>query len=178
LTAAVSKPTGFWNKLNGKEDSMSFVKSGLLLVLFVFFPVFLLPAQVTKTSLQAMYMDYLRGEGYVPSIDDDGDVRFRYEGGTYYIIVQEGDLEYFRILYPNFWEIESEEELLKAHSVISYVNRTTKVAKIFLNRDEDDVSIAGETLLDAPEDFRNFIKRVLNAIGTARADFRNRMNSD
>jgi hypothetical protein len=147
-------------------------------VSFVLVSAAVLPAQTTRASLQTMYMDYLRGEGYVPSIDDDGDVRFRYEGGTYYIIVMEDDLKYLRILYPNFWEIESEEELLRAYSTASYVNRTTKIAKVFLNRSEDDVSIVGETLLDTPEDFKNFFKRILNAVGTAKADFREEMNSD
>jgi hypothetical protein len=157
---------------------MRIVKPVLFLASCVFFSVLPLPAQETKESLQTMYMNYLRGEGYVPDIDEDGDVRFKYEGGIYYIIVQENDLENIRILYPNFWEIESEEELFKAYSVISYVNRTTKVAKIFLNRAEDDVSIIGETLLNRPEDFKNFFKRILNAIRSARTDFRDGMNSD
>ncbi|MDR0732293.1 MAG: hypothetical protein LBF63_11540, partial [Treponema sp.] len=147
---------------------MRFVRFFSIIALFVLFPMRSLPAQTTKESLQNMYMDYLKGEGYTANIDDDGDVRFRYEGGTYYIIVLEGDPKFIRILYPNFWEIESEEELMRAYITASYVSRTTKIAKVFVNRNEDDVSIVAESLLNDPGDFRNHLTRLLSTIVTAR----------
>ena len=47
----------------------------------------------TRGELQQLYVEYLRTEGYVPSIDADGDVTFRYEGGNFYIEVNEADVK-------------------------------------------------------------------------------------
>jgi hypothetical protein len=166
---------GTWN-YSLRSGDMRFGKLAFICALFVLFSASL-PAQETKESVQNRYMEYLRTEGYVPSIDEDGDVRFRYEGGTYYIIILEDDAEFIRVLYPNFWEIESDEELGRAYKAASYVNRTTKIAKVFVNRNEDDVSIVGESLLRGQDDYKSWFKRILSAIGTARRDFRDEMNS-
>jgi len=42
-------------------------------------------------NLRASYMSYLTAEGYMPSMDDDLDIKFKSEGTTYYIIVKPGD---------------------------------------------------------------------------------------
>jgi hypothetical protein len=147
--------------------------------LTILFGCCLLPlsAQVTKPYLQDMYMGYLKEQGYTPSIDEDGDVRFKYEGGTYYIIVDENDPTFLHILYPNFWEIESPIELAQAKNAVSYVNRTAKIAKIYLVRDDVDLSISAESLLNQPEDFKICFARMLRCIRTARDEFREEMRA-
>jgi hypothetical protein len=141
----------------------------------VFF-VLPLSAQTTKDQLQNMYLEYLTEQGYLPDIDEDGDIKFKYEGGTYYILVFETDLQYFELVYPNFWEIESQEELDMVKTVISYVNRSTKIAKIYLNSREDNVSVSAESLLTSPEDFKNCFSRLLSIIKSGRDKFRTEMN--
>jgi hypothetical protein len=162
--------------LKSKEETMSKLKFSFFVILFSCC-LLSLPAQVTRSYLQDMYMEFLKEQGYTPNIDDDGDIRFKYEGGTYYIIVDENDATFLHILYPYFWEIESPEELARAKDVVSYVNRTTKIAKIYLVRDDVDLSISAETLLNRPEDFKNCFIRMLRCIKTARNDFRDEMNS-
>lgn len=44
-------------------------------------------ALTMRTSIQS----YLRSEGYVPEIDNDGDIKFKYEGRTWYIRLQNYD---------------------------------------------------------------------------------------
>lgn len=124
----------------------------------------------TKSGLQEMYMTHLRQEGYIPSVDSDGDIAFKFEGRTYYILVDERDPGYFIILYPNFWEIESEEERAKASAVIMNVNRTTKVIKAYINS-RDDTSIEADIYLNTPEDFKRHLSRMLSGIQTARQKF-------
>ena len=36
-------------------------------------------------SLRTQIKSYLSQEGYVPSIDEDGDIKFKYQGNTYFI---------------------------------------------------------------------------------------------
>jgi len=43
-------------------------------------------------------MEYLRQEGYMPSIDDDGDIIFKVAGNSYFIIIDENALQFFQIL--------------------------------------------------------------------------------
>ena len=72
----------------------------ILVVVFIFLGVFAFPVsaqQMSKAALQRMYMDYLREEGYMPSIDEDGDILFKVAGDSYYIIIDEDDLQFFQI---------------------------------------------------------------------------------
>ena len=34
-------------------------------------------------SMRTQIVNYIRNEGYNPSVDDDGDIMFRYEGDNY-----------------------------------------------------------------------------------------------
>jgi hypothetical protein len=142
----------------------------LSVLLGVFLCVTGLSAAQTKGELQEMYMDYLREQGYAPSVDSDGDVVFKIEGGSYYIAVDEDDPGYFRIVYPNFWEIESEAERQKASAVIMRANRTTKIAKVYITS-WDNTCVDADILLNAPEDFILHFERVISTIQTARREF-------
>jgi hypothetical protein len=133
-------------------------------------------AQMSKQELQDMYTSYLKEQGYQSSVDSDGDIEFRSEGRTFYIIVDARDLQSFRILYPNFWEIESEEEKARAVKVANYINRTTKVAKIYLNSKEDDISMDANIFIGKPEDFKLFFRRMVDLLLEERREFRELMS--
>jgi hypothetical protein len=139
---------------------------GLILVL-----VNGLSAQVTKSQLQQMYVTYLKQEGYLPEVDSDGDVAFKVEGNSFYISIDEDDLEVFTVVYPYFWEIESVSERREALLAASNANRTTKIVKIYLTTDDDDTFIKGQTYLVKPDDFKLFFRRIVNAIMVARRKF-------
>jgi hypothetical protein len=127
-------------------------------------------AAQTKAELQEMYMTYLREQGYSPSLHSDGDVTFMIEGRNYYISVNETDPAYFRIVYPGFWEIESEEERRDASAVIMSVNRTTKLAKVYIEA-WDNTYIDASVFLNTPQDFERHFSRMINTIQTARRKF-------
>jgi hypothetical protein len=155
-----------YNKL---EDFMKgkifFLAVGLMLALATG-----LSAQMTRSQLQQMYVTYLTEEGYQPEVDSDGDVTFKAEGRFFYISVDENDLEVFTIVYPYFWEIESESERNEALLAASNANRTTKIAKIYLT-DDDDTSIRGQTYLAKPDDFELFFERMVDAMMIVRRKF-------
>jgi hypothetical protein len=141
----------------------------------MFFVAFNIDAQMSKTDLQQMYLAYLRTEGYSPEVDSDGDIKFKAEGRTLYIIVNDSDLEYFKILYPYFWEIESEAEREKVAEVASYTTRTTKLARVYMVAD-DDTSIDACIFIEKPEDFKNHFKRIVDVVLAARRKFIDKMN--
>lgn len=86
---------------------------------------------MTKQERSEMYRKYLTEEGYAPKIDDDGDVRFKYEGRYYFIAVDENDEEFFQLVFPNFWTIESDAERDKVAKAAIQATAKTKVAKVF-----------------------------------------------
>ena len=126
-----------------------------------------------KRKLQDMYMDYLRGEGYRPEIDKDGDVLFKYEGGTYFIFVDHEDTQFFRIVYPNFYSIDTEAERQQVLRATDYATGSTKVAKVFTIRDRVWASV--ELLLPSPDDFRPVFGRGMRTLRTAVMSFAEKM---
>ncbi len=135
------------------------------------------PTQVrTKESLQDLYSTYLTEEGYKPEIDEDGDVRFKREGKTYFINVDAGDTASFRLVLANIWPIESEEERAEVRLAMDHCNALAKVAKAYMVR--DNVWVAIETFIARPEDFKVIFERSLSAMDHGVGLFARRMRTE
>lgn len=119
-------------------------------------------AQWSESKLQTMYIDFLEGEGLEGTIDRDGDVQFSYSDRTYFIEVNEDDNEFFRVVLPNIWPIESVQEGLQVVQACDEVNRTMKCTKAYVTN--DDVWIAVELFVGSPDDFKSVFTRCLSAI--------------
>ena len=94
--------------------------------------------------------------------DGDGDVQFSYNDRTYFIEVNEDDNEFFRVVLPNIWPIESVSEGLQVVQACDEVNRSMKCTKAYVTN--DDVWIAVELFLSSPDDFKGVFDRCLAAI--------------
>src|SRR5918999_4194240 len=77
------------------------------------------------------YLEFLAEEGFRPRIDAEGDVAFKYEGGHYFIDIDEKDEAYFCLVYPNFWRIKNDEELSLVTEVALAITAKKKVVKLF-----------------------------------------------
>lgn len=128
---------------------------------------------MSKAELQKLYTGFLENEGYKPEIDEDGDVRFKREGKTYFINVDEGDAICFRLVLANIWPIESEEERLEVRIAMDHCNAMAKVAKAYMVR--DDVWVAIETFIAEPGDFKVIFDRSLSALDHGVGLFAKRM---
>jgi len=116
----------------------------------------------SKSQLQELYVDFLEENGFRPTIDGDGDVVFPYEGKTFLIIVSENDLEFFQLIMPNIWPIESEMERAQVFEATDYSNAISKVSKIYSIG--DNVWIGVELFLNDPPGFERVFFRALAAI--------------
>lgn len=121
-----------------------------------------------------LYMDYLRQEGYVPKLDGDGDVQFKYEGMTCCLFSDEDDREYFRVVLPNFWPIESQDERVQAIAAAGVVTAGIKVGKVIIVK--DNVWSSVEMLIDPIERFRDVFPRAMRILVMCVQRFRNEMN--
>ena len=128
---------------------------------------------MSKEELAEKFSQYLTQEGFAPKIDKDGDVTFKFEGGTYFILISEDDDVFFSLAYPNFWEIESEEERVRAAIAASTATANVKVAKVFPRGDNVWASI--EMFLSPMESFQPVFLRSLSALQSGVRRFRDEM---
>lgn len=132
----------------------------------------------TKEELRAIYSQALRNEGYNPEPDSDGDIMFKYEGSTYFIIIHEKSASpYVAIIYPNFWSIESKSEHAKAAKAMIEVTREIRVAKVYFKSDESDVNASAEFYLASHQDFGKVFMRNLASLRAVVNTFREKMKA-
>lgn len=128
---------------------------------------------MSKAEKAEMYREFLQGEGYAPKIDGDGDIIFKREGRTYVIIIDEKDEMFFRIVFPNFWSIDSEEERRKVYEAAVYATAETKVAKVFPVG--DNVWATVELFCSPPVAFQLVFERSLGAVMSSVRVFTDKM---
>jgi hypothetical protein len=111
-----------------------------------------------------LYVNFLAGEGYRPTVDSDGDVVFKHEGGSYFIAVNTQDPAYFRLVFPGFWSIDSDQEL--EHAILEANNATmnTKVAKVFVISERRNTWAAIELFFADSEQFAGVFERSMAAL--------------
>jgi len=129
-----------------------------------------LGAQMTKSQLQNMYVIYLRGEGYSPSVDSDGDVNFTAHGQSFYIDVIDNDLQSFHLVLLGFLDIGSASNRLKALDAASAVTRTTKAVRLYITS-SGRIAVDSFIFLAKPDDFKMHLNRLVNIMISAREEF-------
>jgi hypothetical protein len=132
--------------------------------------------ELSTEQLQKMYQEFLSDEGYKPEIDEDGDVRFKREGKTYFINVEASDPECFRVVLANIWPIESEDERKQVMVAMDHCNAQAKVAKAYMVK--DNVWVAIETFIAKPEDFKAIFQRSLSALDHGVSLYATRMRQE
>lgn len=157
------------------EQNFCFMKKiTRIIALFAFLCTLGLQAwSQTEAEMQKIYMSYLKKQGYKPEVDDDGDVTFESDDRSYFIGVDEDDPEFFRLVLPNIWPIESELERLRVYEAVDQVNQSVKVAKI--HTVGDNVWISVEAFQSDIEDFDAFFERYLNLIELCIEEFQEAM---
>jgi hypothetical protein len=130
----------------------------------------------TKSEVAGVYAEFLRREGYVPDVDEDGDVRFKCEGLTYVVMIDPSDTPFFRLLLPNVWRASDEAERRDALAAVNEVTSTTKVAKFFVGAG-GVVSGAAELFTKTPAQATASLRRCLSALQTTLRTFARKMQS-
>lgn len=106
--------------------------------------------------------EILAEEGYRPSLDDDGDITFKYQGYNILIMPDEDDKLYLRFVLPNFWPIESEVEREQAVEVSVKVTRRVKAAKVFPVKDQMWATV--EIFLSSEKCLKDVLDRILSVL--------------
>jgi len=139
----------------------------LIFGVFLSVPAFA-QADLTKADLQSIYFEFLREEGYLPSIDPEGDILFKVSGNSYFIIIDENDPLFFRIYTGvSLGTFPAEAALAAAN----YSNMRSKVAKVYIASDGRSAAINTELLLSEQHNFKPVLSRALALMRLAESIF-------
>jgi hypothetical protein len=116
-------------------------------------------------------MEFLTREGFRPSLAAEGDVRFKYEGGHYAVRFVANDPQWVLVSYPNFWQIGSPEEELRALRAAGETSQVTKIVKIHVVAQQHNVWAEAELLIERPEQFEALFPRTLSILRSGVAKF-------
>ena len=128
----------------------------------------------TKAQLQETYTAFLSTEGFRPEITPSGNVRFRREGRSYVIYVDEDDPTYFRLVLAFSAEDKSPQARARRLEGCNTASAEVKVVKAFLDRDGDP-TFASEMFLVVPGDLKTTLLRLLRATDNAYDKYRKKV---
>lgn len=128
-----------------------------------------------KREQTELFQQFLVAEGYLPTIDEDGDVVFKSEGMTFLLLLDERDSEFFSLAIPNFWSIDDEGEREQVKTACMEVTKSTKVVKVFPVRDDTWASI--EMYASPIQSVQDVFKKCLRNLNYAVAAFHREMRS-
>lgn len=77
------------------------------------------------------------------------DLVFKVEGRNYLLIADADDVNFVRLVFPNFWPLESDEEFAAALQALSMVNSRCKGVKAHANGANNNIVAAVEFLISA-----------------------------
>ena len=89
----------------------------------------------------------------------------------------EDDPAYVRLLFPNFWGIESDDERARAFAAASTATRQCKAAKVFVRDDGANVSVSYEAFYPELAGAEAVFGRVLSAMRHAARTFADAMEA-
>lgn len=101
------------------------------------------------------------------------DLIFKVEGRSYILIADADDTDFMRLVFPNFWPLESDEEFAAALQAISIVNGRCKGAKVHANSTNDNIIVTTEFLIASadPKLPSNLFVRYIRMINNAADEF-------
>lgn len=96
---------------------------------------------MTKRELVINMLEFM---GYKPKVDNDGDVMFRFQLKTLYVLgTQEEESNYLLVMLPQLYEMDDGEEI-KTLTVCNKLTRDIKLAKVYVDSTFKNVSASCE----------------------------------
>ena len=120
----------------------------------------------TRQQLQEIFSRHLSSESMRPELNSAGNVRFRSQGRTYVVHVDERDPLYFRLTMAFVAEDKSDAGRQRLLEGCNAATSEVKVIKCFLDEDGDP-TFAAEMFLVVPGDFALSFDRTLRAMDSA-----------
>ena len=133
----------------------------------------------TAEGLTQYFQSLLDSEGFnrgQVSWDEEAstsDLIFKVEGRGYALIADADDSDFVRLMFPNFWSLDTDEEFAAALQAISMVNGRCKGAKVHATSKNDNVIATIEFLIDSenPQLKSGLFLRYIRMLNNAAEEF-------
>lgn len=109
----------------------------------------------------------IEGLGYKPQVDDDGDVKIRYQMKTIFVLVGDEDDTYTLLTMPNFCDVEDGAEHI-ALAVCNKLTRDLRLAKVYVDQTFKSVSANCEFYYTDEASLKLNIENSLKILGVVR----------
>ncbi len=129
--------------------------------------------EAIKKRLQNVYVQFLKEEGFVPTVDDDGDVKFKSEGDTYYL-QPTGEPTFMAL--SRFLSNTDKTHDLKIYQAMDKTNREYKVVKLYLSESYSNLVIQASNYLSDEDGFKKIFYRCMKRIKNAEEFFKDEYN--
>lgn len=125
----------------------------------------------TKKRILTNYVNFLKEEGYMPSIDGNGYIKFKIEGSTYCVIIADQDSPAYVTLWGPGYTIGGNDgyDIAKVIPLTNKINLERRCVKFLYN--EKSVMVIMEMLLPNAESFKNVFYTSLSYIKSSRELF-------
>ena len=115
----------------------------------------------TQLRLRNEMQSYIRAEGFVPEIDGDGDIKFKKEGLTYYVSIDERDTSpmYIRLFRYHSYNSSRTHAKIVAHAADFCLKKMAKVVCF-----DDSYYVQSEMYLTESSAFKNIFYKMLDQV--------------
>lgn len=108
--------------------------------------------------------NFLKSEGYQPSIDNDGDIKFKRQGDVYFVCVSDKDSSPYYVRLSKYY---SYGERLTRSKIGAYAEEVNKYKMCKLIVEEDSFIIDSQMFLYNSSAFTSIFDRILEVIDGA-----------
>ena len=121
-----------------------------------------------------LILQILEKMGYKPEIDNDGDIMFRFQMKSVFVMTGDEDEKYVSVMLPQFHEIVDGEETLVL-AVCNKMTRELKLAKAYIDQTFKNVTATCEFFYANEESLEQNLRNSLQMLGVVRTVFRNNL---
>lgn len=127
-------------------------------------------------SMRTQIKNYLAQEGYVPSIDEDGDIAFKYEGTKYYISCENYSEMVYLTVSSYIGAGDTNATLLRR--VCNDVQRGLKIVRINLSSSQETVTIECADVLTSITEFKRMFYNYMTILQLADERIKDKYNEN
>ncbi len=118
-----------------------------------------------------LILQILEKMSYKPEIDNDGDIMFRFQMKTVFVLTGDEDEKYVSVMLPQFYEIVDGEEPLVL-TVCNKMTRELKQVKVYIDQTFENVTATCEFFYTNEESLEECLAHALELLGLVRSVFK------
>lgn len=108
--------------------------------------------------------EFLAKEGFRPVTKSKFCLEFKFEGITTLVNITSTYEQFYSVIVPYIWPIESAEELAWAYKAVNHLCTEKKLVKAFITPDEKYVWIAAESFYEDVSQFLLSLPRIMGMV--------------